>query len=68
MVLVRTSYALRCKKDKEVKMNKPLEIKSADEQLDEIYELIVGDDGRSRYTHEELKEYLEQILGLCEAF
>jgi len=31
-----------------------------DLQLDEIYEMVVGDDGRKRYTHEEIIDVLKE--------
>ena len=31
------------------------------EQLEEIYEVLVGDDGMKRYTHEELVEYCNDM-------
>jgi len=40
------------------------------EQLDEIYDMVVGDDGRKRYTHEEiidrLKEYYDCYAWVCD--
>ena len=40
------------------------------EQLDEIYESMVGDNGRERYTHEEIidlvKEYYDCYKWMCE--
>lgn len=35
---------------------------TTEEQLEEIYETLVGDDGQERYTHEELIDYINQLL------
>ena len=39
---------------------KKMEILRLNEQLDEIYDMVVGDDGRKRYTHEEIIDRLEE--------
>ena len=31
------------------------------QQLEEIYEYLVGEGGTARYTHEELIEYIQQL-------
>ena len=36
------------------------EILRLNEQLDEIYDMVVGDDGRKRYTHEEIIDVLKE--------
>lgn len=33
-----------------------------EQELEEIYEIVVGDSGRLRYTRKEFLEYLQQIL------
>ena len=49
---------------------KKMEILRLNEQLDEIYDMVVGDDGRKRYTHEEiidrLKEYYDCYAWVCD--
>ena len=33
-------------------------LENSNQELEEIYEALVGDNGRERYTHEELIEYI----------
>ena len=38
----------------------------ANQDLAEIYEALVGDDGMNRYTHTELIEYIHQLKNIEE--
>jgi hypothetical protein len=37
-------------------------VEQLEKELDEIYESLVGDNGRERYTHRELIDYILDII------